>query len=287
MPLFFNSKTLLLMLFVFFLSGCTEEKAKALQILAESFKNEADLSCSMAATSIITSVSMPRKTPQELSDLLITEKSITSNVLDQIESETNLVDEAMKSSLDALDRVCIAHRKLSAIYTDLPRGYLFASNDIKNAQRHVTNVTVRFARLASILATNPNIGKNNAVRIKIIEAGNKALAVADEKTRLSLVEHIVEDIQKNLVNESRNRNQLMTQFAKTVSIGDKLSRASVEFDKLSLSDLIQSLKEFTSLYRGVTGQTESSKEALDFINKIESQIRNDPVLKPLLDAELN
>lgn len=276
----------LLLLVTLCLSGCTEEKAKALQLAAESFKNEADIACAMGANSINASVAMPARTRDEISKSLVVAKNFGANELETIYSDSRIVDVSLKPAQETLSKACEAHRKLAAIYTDLPRGYLLASDDVKRAQKHVVNVTARFAKLAQVLASMPTIGRDNMARIKIIEARAKVMKISDEKVRLPLLDSIADDILSNQANESQNRAQVIAQFAKAVALGEKLARASVEYDKLSVSDLLESLREFSSLYGNITGRTAVTQSALERINQIEAQIKNDPTLSPLLDADL-
>jgi hypothetical protein len=276
----------LLLLAVFCLSGCTEEKAKALQLTAESFKNEADIACAFGADSIKASVAMPARTRGDISKSLTGAKKFGAGELETIYSDASMVDGGMKPAQDALTKACEAHRQLAAIYTDLPRGYLLATDDVKRAQKYVVNVTARFAKLAHVFESLPNIGKDNVARIKIIEAHAKAIVVTDEKARSSLMDSIAEDILSNQENETQNRARVMTQFAKAVALGEKLAHASLDYDKLSVADLLESLREFSTIYGSITGRTAVAQNAIERISNVEARIKNDPVLSPLLDAEL-
>jgi len=274
------------LLLLFCLSACTEEKAKALQLAAETFKNEADAACALGADSIKASVAMPEITRGEISKSLAEAKKFGANELDIIYSYSSIEDTGMKPSLDTLSKTCQAQRQLAAIYTDLPHGYLLSNNDVKKSQKYVVNVTARFAKLAQVFASLPGIGRDNIARIKIIEARTKAMAVTDENVRLPLLDSVAEAILINQTNEAQNRAQVMTQFAKTVVLGEKLAHASLEYDKLSVTDLLDSLREYSALYGNITGRTSIAENALERINNVETRIKNDPGLSPLLDAEL-
>lgn len=276
----------LLLLVVFCLSGCTEEKAKALQLAAESFKNEADAACALGADGIKAAVAIPARTRGEIAKSLADAKKFGANELEIIYSDSSIVDSGVKPALDALSKACEAHRQLAAIYTDLPRGYLLAIDDVKRAQKYVVNVTARFAKLAHVVESLPSIGRDNVARIKIIEARAKAMAVTDEKVRSPLLDSIAEDILSNQTNEAQNRVRVMSQFAKAVVLGEKLAHASLDYDKLSVADLLESLREFSTLYGSITGRAAVAQNAIERINNAETRIKNDPRLRPLLDADL-
>jgi hypothetical protein len=110
--------------------------------------------------------------------------------------------------------------------------------------------------------------------------------VTDEKARSSLMDSIAEDILSNQENETQNRARVMTQFAKAVALGEKLAHASLDYDKLSVADLLESLREFSTIYGSITGRTAVAQNAIERISNVEARIKNDPVLSPLLDAEL-
>jgi hypothetical protein len=276
----------LLLLVALCLSGCTEEKAKALQLAAETFKNEADAACTMGADSIKRSIALPARTRGEISKSLAEAKKFGANELEIIYSDSSIMDAGMKPALDALGKACEAHRQLAAIYTDLPRGYLLATDDIRKAQKYVVNVTARFAKLAHVFASLPSIGRDNVARIRIIEARAKAMAVTDEKVRASLIDSIADDILSNQEKEAQNRMQVMMQFAKATALGEKLAHASIDYEKLSVADLLESLREFSALYGDITGRAVVAQNALERIDNIETRIMNDPGLSPLLDADV-
>lgn len=268
------------------LSGCTEEKAKALQLAAESFKNEADMACKMGADSLKASVAMPPRTRAEISRNLAEAKKFGAGELEIIYSDSSIVDQGIAPALNALNTVCEAHRQLAAIYTDLPRGYLLATDDVKRAQKHVVNVTMRFAKLAQVFDSLPNAGRDNVARIRIIEARAKAMAVTDEKVRTPLLDAVAEAILENQAREALNRTQVLSQFAKATSLGEQLTQMSLDYEKLSVADMLDSLQAFSSLYGGVTGRTDVAQNAMERVKKVETRIKNDPRLSPLLEVDV-
>lgn len=279
-------RSIFLVLAVFSLSACTEEKAKALQLTAESFKNEADAACVMAADALKASISMPPRTRTEVAKSLAEAGKFGAKELEIIYSDSGMVDAAIAPALDALTKTCEAHRRLAAIYADLPRGYLLSTDDVRRAQRHVVNVTMRFARLAQVLDSMPSIGRDNIARIKIIEGRAKAMAVADEKVRAPLLDGIAEEILANQARETLSHAQVMTQFSKATSLGERLAQSSLDYAQLTVADLLESLREFSSLYGGITGRTVVAQNAIERIKGVETRIKNDPRLSPLLEADV-
>ncbi|HEY6897274.1 MAG TPA: hypothetical protein VI279_08425 [Rhodocyclaceae bacterium] len=286
MKMLSSTKILLFLAALALLSGCTEEKAKALQAAAVSFKNEADLACDMASKSITASVAMPPRTRDEIAKSLERTKKFESPELQAIYSDAAISVGGMKSAQDALSKACNAHRKLAAMYDDLPRAYLLSTDDVKKAQRLVVNVTARFAKLAYAFNQDPDNGKDNVARSKILKARQNAMVIKDPKQREPILEGIADDILANQKNEEQNRTNLLAQFAKAVELGEKLAHASTNYDKMTLADLLELLKEFSSLYGNVTGRVEVAKNALDRITKAEDRIKKDQVLSPLLEEEL-
>ncbi len=267
------------------LSGCTEEKAKALQVAAESFKNEADTACSMGADSLMASVAMPPRTRDEISRQIAEAKVFKASTLDLIYADASIGKDGIAKTLDALSKACEAHKQLAAMYADLPRGYLFATEDVKRAQKHVVNVTMRFARLGQAFGSLPSIGKDNIARIKIIEARKRAMDVADEKTRAPLLDSVAQQILENQASEEADRAKVLTQFEKAATLGEKLAHMSMSYDQLSVADMLESLQEFSSLYGSISSRTMVAQNAVERVKAVEVRIKNDPLLNPLLDAE--
>jgi len=268
------------------LSGCTEEKAKALRLAAESFKIEADTACSMGADSIKAAVSLPPRTRLEISRNLAEAKQFGANELEIIYSDPSIVDAGIAPALSALNKACEAHRQLAAIYTDLPRGYLLATDDVKKAQKHVVNVTLRFAKLAQVFDSLPNVGRDNIARIKIIEARAKAMAVTDEKVRAPLLDAVAEEVLENQTRETLKRTQVLAQFAKATSYGEQLTQMSINYGQLSVADILESLQELSSLYGNVTSRIGVGQNAIERIQQVEARIKNDPRLSPLLEVDV-
>lgn len=268
------------------LSGCTEEKAKALRLAAETFKSEADTACLMGANSLKASVSLPPRTRAEISKNIADAKRFGATELEIIYSDDSIVDQGIAPALNALSKACEAHKQLAAIYTDLPRGYLLATEDVKRAQKHVVNVTLRFAKLAQVFDLLPNVGRDNIARIKIIEARAKAMAVADEKVRAPLLDAVAEEIMENQAREALKRRQILAQYAKATTLGEQLTQMSIDYEQLSVADMLESLQEFSSLYGDITSHTVVAQNAIERIKNIEARIKNDPRLTPLLEVEV-
>jgi hypothetical protein len=256
-----------LVLAIFCLSGCTEEKAKALRLTAEMFVDEADRACAMAATSLKASVAMPPRTRAEISRSLAEATKFGAAELELIYADSGIADSSIVPALGALHQACKAHKQLAAIYTDLPRGYLLATEDIEQAHTHVASVTLRFAELARIVDSMPSTGRDNVARIRIIEAHAKAMAVTDEKARAALLDVVAEDILENQTREALSRGQLLTQFAIATAAGEQLTRMSVDYEQL-------------------TGRASVTEDASERIRKVEERLMNDPRLTPWLDAEV-
>lgn len=268
------------------LSGCNEEKAKALRLAAETFKSEADTACLMGANSLKASVSLPPRTRAEISKNIADAKRFGATELEIIYSDDSIVDQGIAPALNALSKACEAHKQLAAIYTDLPRGYLLATEDVKRAQKHVVNVTLRFAKLAQVFDLLPNVGRDNIARIKIIEARAKAMAVADEKVRAPLLDAVAEEIMENQAREALKRRQILAQYAKATTLGEQLTQMSIDYEQLSVADMLESLQEFSSLYGDITSRAVVAQNAIERIKNIEARIKNDPRLTPLLEVDV-
>lgn len=271
---------------LFLLAGCSEEKAKALRLAAETFRGEADAACALGAESIKAAVSLPPRTRAEISSSLAQARQFGARELEIIYADSALVDEATRPALRALDQACSAQRQLAALYTDLPRAYLLATADVKRAQKHVVNVTMRFARLAQVFYSLPNVGRDNVARIRIIEARARAMAVADETARAALLDAVAEEILDNQKREVQRRDRLLTQFSRATAVGEQLTQMSMDYEQLSVADLLDTLQSFSLLYGELSGRTVAAQSAIEEIRGVEARISSDPRLAPLLDVDL-
>lgn len=268
------------------LSGCTEEKAKALRLAAELFASESDSACAMAATSLNASVAMPPRTRAEISRSLAEATKFGAAELELIYADSDIADEGMAPALGVLRQACSAHKQLAEIYADLPRGYLLATEDIEQAHKHVASVTLRFAELARIVDSMPSTGRDNVARIRIIEARAKAMAVTDEKARAALLDAVAQDILENQTHEAANRRQLLTQFAIATAAGEQLTRMSIDYERLTAADVLESLQEFSSLYGSIAGRESVAQDASERIRNVEERLKSDPRLATLLETEI-
>lgn len=277
-------KCALILLSVCCLSACNQEKTQALQLAATTFSNEADRACKMGADSLQAAVAMPALTRSDIATSLAQAKKFGATELDLIYADNSITDSANAPALTALNQACEAHRQLAAMYTDLPRGYLLATDEVKKAQQLVVNVTARFARLGHIFAELPSTGRDNISRIRIIEARSKAMAVADEKARAALLGSVADDILLNQTNEAQSRDLILSQFAKATVLGEKLAQTSVHYDQMTVADLLESLREFSALYGTITNRAATAQSAINSINRVEANLKNDAALSPLLDT---
>ncbi|RZI42585.1 hypothetical protein EGT07_11320 [Herbaspirillum sp. HC18] len=268
------------------LGGCTEEKAKALKLSADTFKVEADLACDMGLDSLRQAVAMPKRTKSEIVKNLEATKTFGSAELELIMGDDAFADVAMKPIQEALNQACEGHRALAAIYADLPAGYLLSSGDVIQAQKHVANVTLRFAKLAQIVANNPSVGKENVTRIRIFEAYINAVPVSDATARGKLFDGIAEDILVLQQKETENKRRVAAQFFKAADMGNRLVIISANYDKLSVGDILDTLQSFARIYGEVTSRTLVAQNAANRAKEIENRIQGDPLLKPLLEASL-
>jgi hypothetical protein len=124
-------KCALILLSVCCLSACNQEKAQALQLAATTFSNEADRACKMGADSLQAAVAMPALTRSDIATSLAQAKKFGATELDLIYADNSITDSANAPALTALNQACEAHRQLAAMYTDLPRGYLLATDEVK------------------------------------------------------------------------------------------------------------------------------------------------------------
>jgi hypothetical protein len=61
---------------------------------------------------------------------------------------------------------------------------------------------------------------------------------------------------------------------------------SIDYEQLTVADILESLQEFSSLYGSITGRASVAEDASERIRKVEERLMNDPRLTPWLDAEV-
>jgi hypothetical protein len=226
----------------FLLGGCTPDKAKALNLAAIQFRNEALAAIDALAAMRQQELAAPPRSAAE---------ATAQFVKDVTQSDTRLTyDEA----LDALDpfapRIADRNRKdwnafltslrteyqeFSAIFQNLERGSFLAADPVKKSERHAENLVAQLAAFAVILdEAPPQLLQYRSAYLVDLEAARKLAPSPDRDRRIAELRERLVQLQEK---ERELQRATVAQCLKAATLGYEMRQLIIDYDKLSLDDI--------------------------------------------------
>src|SRR3989344_4173863 len=144
-------------------AGCTEKKAQALVVAAQTFASEAKGAVQNVRALYLADISSPDETfeKQSAQVAVAIEKEILSgsSMNDEKFAEllkgTTLSNPALSEINQEFDLLERAYSTFASMYESLPQGYLFSRQAVKNSEKHAINLTVQLINMAEEVEKHP------------------------------------------------------------------------------------------------------------------------------------
>jgi len=264
-------------------SGCTEDKALALQSAAIQYRDQAVRALTLTAQGIRAATAMPARTPDQLADQLKSlDRPLDATILDQLlkgEAELAQSGAIATQPLDALRNQVDA---FSSIFDNLPRGSYLAQDEVKRAVPIALRLNQSLLNVAAQIEAGTVRIADNPRRIEIIEDTNAALALSPGDKRDKALLRAAQGISELSIRDRQMQREAQLSLLQAAEIGNALIGLARNYDQLALQDVLHGLNDALTLAGRISPESQSLKRSMKRLQGATEAWENDPVLKPLL-----
>lgn len=264
-------------------SGCTEDKALALQSAAIQYRDQAVRALTLTAQGIRAATAMPARTPDQLADQLKSlDRPLDATILEVLlkgEAELAQSGAIATQPLDALRNQVDA---FSSIFDNLPRGSYLAQDEVKRAVPIALRLNQSLLNVAAQIEAGTVRIADNPRRIEIIEDTNAALALSPGDKRDKALLRAAQGISELSIRDRQMQREAQLSLLQAAEIGNALIGLARNYDQLALQDVLHGLNDALTLAGRISPESQSLKRSMKRLQGATEAWENDPVLKPLL-----
>ena len=282
-----------LALLSFLCSGCTPEKARALQGAAVQFRAE-----SLAAVNYIEILMKKEVAPAPRSETAASAEFADSIL--SLEQSRALNDEIIRLAMnpytvapdpqlekqraDFLADLRLQYSTFASMFDDLERGSFLARNAVKKSEPYAGKLTSQMGAFAQSLSQNPpRLLQFRSSLIDRMEKVRKDSKLSPEEKRRLLI-GLMEEWQTMEASEADLQRSAIEQCLKAASLGIEVRQLIQQYDKLSLDDLNNLSARALSAAGELSGKNLESLKSKSA--EIFARIKADPDLGRLADLAL-
>lgn len=273
-------------------SGCNKQKAEALKIAAERFRNDAISALDQMNFLFIQSMSVVQMSTEEevesvVKDLtdLESPEAINAELLDFWSEEVTLGNAAESSVNSEFDDLKSQYYTFEGIFTSLDKGSFFAKEAVKNAEKHALNLTLQLINFSKILQNNDF--RFTARRVLIIERMRAAKSEENPALQKELMENAAKAFVQLRIEEEQFKEEAIRQCLKSAESGRMVTELIRDYDKMKVTDILNSIKNSMNYGIEITGGNQKISDLLTKFEGVEKTIREDPYWKIILAQEIN
>ena len=268
-------------------SGCTEEKALALQSAAVQYRDQVVRALALTASGIRAATAMPAGTADELAGKLkIRNRPIDADTLEFLLTGDAELARAAGAATRPLDELRDRVVAFSAIFDNLPRGSYLAREEVRRVIPVALRMNQSLLNVAQQIETGTIRIADNARRIEIIEDSNAAIAMPAGAQRDLALQRAARSVMDLSAGERQMRNDASVNLLQAAEIGNTLIGLARNYDQVALMDVLNALNDALTLSGRISPESKSIKQALARLQGATKAWEEDPVLKPLLSQQI-
>jgi len=264
-------------------SGCTEEKALALQSAALQYRDQAVRALGLTAHGLRAATAMPARTPEQLADKLNTlEQPLDAATLEFLltgETELARTADIATQPLDQLRDRVIA---FSAIFDNLPHGSYLAQDEVRRAIPIALRMNQSLLNVAAQIDAGTLRIADNPRRIEIIEDTNAARGLPPGEKRDKALRRAAQAVAELSAREQQMQREASANLLQAAEIGNAMIGLARNYDQVALKDVLNGLNDALALAGRISPESQSIKRSLARLQGATRAWEEDPVLKPLL-----
>ena len=283
---------LLLGLAMLTLLGCNKQKAEALKIAAENFRGDTiesiDLMNALFQETIsITALTEEQEINQITTDLqdLSNSASISASILNEWTADSKIGLKAQGRLADEFQKIKNQYYTFEDMFNSLEEGSYFAKDAVKRSEEISIKLTMQLVNYAQLIdeLDFPFNGKRADLILQMQAAKKETNAELQAQLfKLAATNFIV--LRKS---EEQAKKQAITSLLKAAHRGQQVSELIRNYDKMSIQDLLVTIKEGLNYVNTVSGGSQNVTDALSKLDHIETTITSDPYWNVLLNQPVN
>lgn len=276
-------------------SGCSKEKAKALQVAAATFASETSKSIDTLENLLLASIAMPTLDDDDkiLRDLigLYDQPNDTSlysfGALHEITKAAPGTENAINTYATQLNNIRQSYFTFSRIFESLDRGNLLAGDKVIKSQAYALKLSKQLLKFAEMIDTGTIRITDNKRRILLDENLQKTYTVKDKSARDAELAKHSKEIRALIAAEAKMASELKSSLLHSANLGADTLILLNSYQKMSVADILALIKENVSFASNIPSNEDSLKKLLTGISsKIES-VTSDPNFSNVLALGIN
>lgn len=284
-------KIFLLSFLLLFLYGCNKQKAEAIKVAAEKFRNEAILGIDQLNTLFLRNISLVLNETELVETILNDLKSlddpsqINAELLDFWSDEVTIGTAATESTNQKFEELKAQYYQFEAIFSSIEKGNALNAKSVKQAEKYVIKLTVQLINFANII--NENTFRYTAKRVLIIEKMKTAKSEQNQELQEELLKNVAKEFVELRAEEDKAKETAIKQCLKAADSGKMLAELIRNYDKLSVNDIMVSVRNAMNYAAQISGGNEKVTNLLEKFNTVENSIQQDPYWKIILEQNVN
>ena len=268
-------------------TGCTEEKALALQTAAVQYRDQAVRALNMTANGIHASTAMPKTTSATISGKLKDfNGEFKEEHLKHLLTGDSVLANAAAVATQPLDNLRNRIIEFSAIFDNLPSGSYLAKEEVSRALPIALRLNQSLINLAEQINNEQIRIVDNVRRIELIEETNASLRLPSGKQKDQALLRVSNALLELIARENKMRSDASVNLLQAAEIGNSLIGLARHYDQRSLGDVLHSMNDSLRLAGRISPDSDSIANALKKLNNATKKWEEDPTLKPLLKQQL-
>jgi hypothetical protein len=277
----------IIFLMIFFMTGCTKEKGETIKFAAEQFMVQSVNALNQIKNLFKQSVGIPSVSSEEEMERIVKDiderSSFGPSELTFLLEEGNIgcnVSTEIDTTFEKLEK---SYYQFADVFHSLPKGSLFSGDAVKKAEKHAVNLTLELINFSEFLKKYPV--QFTARRTLILEKIAKDKEIEDKELRKMNLKITAQSILELRSQESIAKEEAIRQCLKAAESGKLVLELIRSFRSLSVADMLSSTRESLAFISEISGSSDISS-LLERYNFVESQIRNDPYWKEILNLKI-
>ncbi len=278
-------------LFVSFCS-CNKQKAEALKVAAERFRNEAILSLEQMNFLFNKSIEIVHHDIEQEVETVVNDlnsidniETINAALLDHWTIEAEMGNDVTASMNKEFEDLKLHYYQFEAIFNSVDQGNLLNKNSVKKAEKHAINLTLQLINFSKILKENQF--RFTADRVLMIERMKFAKAEENEKLRNELLKNVAKEFVELRIKENSTKESAIKQCLKAAESGRNIAELIKNYDKLNVQDVLNSIKNSMNFATQISGGNEKIADLLVKFESVENTIKEDPYWQIILKQDIN
>lgn len=274
-----------------FLYGCNKQKAEAIKVAAENFRNEAVLGLDQLNTLFSRNISLVLNDTELVETILNDLNSINNpsdinaELLDFWSEEVHIGAEANEITNQKFEELKAQYYQFEAIFSSIEKGSLLNAKSVKQAEQYAIKLTVQLINFANII--HENTFRYTAKRVLIIEKMKTAKTEQNQELQEELLKNVAKEFVELRIVEDNAKDNAIKQCLKAADSGRMVAELIRDYDKLKVNDILVSIRNTMNYAMQISGENEKVGNLLEKFNTVETSIKQDPYWKIILEQNVN